>query len=619
MKPSSSSRKDQRGSTLLMVLVLTLASFLVLASTLEWTTTTTNLSGRNNEYYRAVSAAESATEKVIASIESDYQTGGDTPVQNALSTYRLMSPTSTESPLLGGFSFNDGQGNAGRTYVEFRPPTKFRVLVAQYRGLYGYSSIYRLISNAKETSGRYGITAGVWQDVETATIPLFQFAIFYNLDLEINPGPNMTVTGPVHGNKNLYLSPGATLTFQGDVTGAGTIYNNRKPTDPSSTGSGSLVFNGEHDGGLSTLNLPIGTNSSGSNAYVGVRAVVEAPPVGESTTSAIGQQRLYNKADVIVTVKGTAATPIVTVSSGIVNNKATDISASSLTTSATDSSSTHWLDTTPSQTLYNRREAKTVQRVEINVGNLVAWNASTNNTLPVRAVTGGTKDVTIVYVDDQRPDLTGGLPTGSEAGVLVKNGQLLPPLGLTIVTPDPLYVAGHYNVKKTSGASVTLGTLNTANTLPAAFMSDAITVLSSAWNTADITYGSKAFSSRLATDTTINAAFLSGIVETVTGSYSGGVENYPRFLEDWNGDTLTYNGSMVVLFPSQYATGLWQGTGSTIGIYNPPVRNWAFDQNFKDPTKLPPGTPSVRVLVRGAWAMVKPNTTTVVDDDAIIQ
>ena len=36
--------------------------------------------------------------------------------------------------------------------------------------------------------------------------------------------------------------------------------------------------------------------------------------------------------------------------------------------------------------------------------------------------------------------------------------------------------------------------------------------------------------------------------------------------------TLTYNGSMVVMFPSQIATGLWRGTGETIGIYTPHPR-----------------------------------------------
>lgn len=82
--------------------------------------------------------------------------------------------------------------------------------------------------------------------------------------------------------------------------------------------------------------------------------------------------------------------------------------------------------------------------------------------------------------------------------------------------------------------------------------------------------------------------------------------------------TLTYNGSMVVMFPSQIATGLWRGTGETIGIYNPSIRAWAFDQNFRDPNKIPPGTPSVRVLIRGAWAMVRPGTTDIVNPNELL-
>ena len=87
--------------------------------------------------------------------------------------------------------------------------------------------------------------------------------------------------------------------------------------------------------------------------------------------------------------------------------------------------------------------------------------------------------------------------------------------------------------------------------------------------------------------------------------YSGGVENFPRFLEDWSGDTFTYNGSMVVMFYSQTSIGPWLGTGSTFGIYNAPTRNWTFDLNFLNPAKLPPGTPELRKLVRGNWSLVK--------------
>ena len=114
---------------------------------------------------------------------------------------------------------------------------------------------------------------------------------------------------------------------------------------------------------------------------------------------------------------------------------------------------------------------------------------------------------------------------------------------------------------------------------------------------------------RTATATTVNAAFLAGIVQTVSGSYSGGVENFPRFLENWSGVSFTYNGSMVVMYDTQVALGPWRGTGEDIGIYNPPIRSWAFDMNFRDPVKLPPGTPCVRALIRSGWSMIQPNTT----------
>lgn len=109
---------------------------------------------------------------------------------------------------------------------------------------------------------------------------------------------------------------------------------------------------------------------------------------------------------------------------------------------------------------------------------------------------------------------------------------------------------------------------------------------------------SKSGNNHGASDTTVNAAFLAGIVQTTDKSYSGGVENFPRFLEDWSSNIFTYNGSMVVMFYSKVATGLWNGTAT---YYNPPTRKWAFDKNFMSPLKQPPGAPSFRYLNRGDW------------------
>lgn len=586
---------------MVMVLVLSAATLLILASTLGWTSTNVTLTARNNEYFRTLAAAEAATEKVIAAIEWDYQAGGDATVLASLDNYRALVPLASESPGFGNYTFSDAQNNNGKTYLDPVGPADFRVLAAEYRNLSGWSAIYRVISNARDNTSRYKLNTAVWQDIETATIPIFQFAIFYNPDLEINPGANMTVTGPVHANQIIYVDPGATLTFQGDVTTAKNIINEQKPGDPMTNRSGTIDWGGNrHVGGQSSLNMPIGLDNSPSN----VHKVVEPPLPSEDPNSPLGKQRFYNKADIIITVTDTNTS----VTSGIVNNKGTAI-----TNLSTISTNQRWLDT--SRTLWNAREVKTVKQIEIDVAKLSNWNASANNTLPVRPVTGGTKDVTIIYVDDQRT-LTGS----QESGVLVKNGSFLPSTyGLTIATPEPIYVAGDYNTKDATGTS---SGSDTSHTRPAALIGDAITILSKAWDTSDPNYGNKPFTSRAAQSTTVNAAFLAGVVETTTGQYSGGVENYPRFLEDWSpssgAQTFTYNGSMVVMYPSQYATGLWRGTGSTFGIYDPPVRVWAFDQNFKNVNKLPPGTPCVRAVIRGAWASIRPNTTTINDPDALV-
>jgi hypothetical protein len=113
--------------------------------------------------------------------------------------------------------------------------------------------------------------------------------------------------------------------------------------------------------------------------------------------------------------------------------------------------------------------------------------------------------------------------------------------------------------------------------------------------------------SRVASSTTVNAAFLTGVVETTSEHYSGGMENFPRFLETWGlANVFTYNGSMVKMFPSLYATNAWNNNNN---IYSPPKRNWSFDLNFRDPTKLPPLTPSFLVTKRSQWATLPAGQT----------
>jgi hypothetical protein len=78
-------------------------------------------------------------------------------------------------------------------------------------------------------------------------------------------------------------------------------------------------------------------------------------------------------------------------------------------------------------------------------------------------------------------------------------------------------------------------------------------------------------------------------------NYSGGAENFVRFLEDWTGKTFTYYGSMVQLYSSKYATGVWGDKN----YYLPAKLNWNFDEKFT--LNAPPGTAVMVSYVQQRW------------------
>src|SRR5262249_57748927 len=54
-------------------------------------------------------------------------------------------------------------------------------------------------------------------------IPLFQFGVFYNDDMEFHPGPRFDFGGRVHSNGNLFMMAGSDLFFRSRVTAVGSI------------------------------------------------------------------------------------------------------------------------------------------------------------------------------------------------------------------------------------------------------------------------------------------------------------------------------------------------------------------------------------------------------------
>jgi hypothetical protein len=568
MKMQNKSRRCADGNALLITMIMTVAALLTVAGIMSWSSSTARMTGRSNQYSRSVAAAEAATEKAMSHLNADFLSGGEALVDANLATYRSLIPTSSDSSYWANWRFTDAQGNVGQTYVNEVGVSNFTVLTAPYAGLYGYISTYDLVSDASEVTNLQSTVAGVFEEVQLTRIPIFQFGMYSADDMEISCGKPLYIDGPVHSNGSLYTEPDNIMTFAMLVSAVNQIYFAREPLDGRGTPTGSVVFMMGAVSNAASLTLPIGT----TNTSAAIQQVIQPPPVGEDPLSPLGRVRYYNQVDMIINVTPTG----VSATSGRFNSFITAIPTNELA-----------LFVSTTNTFYDSRESKTVQVLDLNVGMLTKWSATNQD---LRFVLGN-RDVSSVYVKDTRTASATILPA-----VRVWNGVTLPSLGLTVATSRPLYVWGNYN--QTNAAN--LNTTNTTTTRPASLVADAVTVLSPAWTDAN---SSNLLALRIAVSDTLNAAIISGSVYTTLSNYSGGMENFQRYLESWTLATATYNGSLVKMFASVYATNNW----GKANVYNPPSRNYYFDPSYNNPSKLPPLTPSLQTISRNRWATIAAN------------
>jgi hypothetical protein len=210
------------------------------------------------------------------------------------------------------------------------------------------------------------------------------------------------------------------------------------------------------------------------------------------------------------------------------------------------------------------------------------------------------------------------------------SNKLSSTLGITVATENLAYIWGNYN---TSGINVAPGSgvasLNeststsryTGDQVPASIVCDAFFPLSKTWFDSSSAVRPDDYSDRRADaslpgvthETSVRAGIIAGNnLSALMGDpdaennndsrLSGGMHNFPRFLEDWLSDDRRWNfvGSFVPLYRSTQALGPWWyvtdiGTVN-VSIYGAPIRNWAFDATFQQPDRLPPGTPQFQYI-----------------------
>jgi hypothetical protein len=614
--------RKQSGSTLIVVMSITATLMVIVAVAADYTMNINRNVRRSNTLESAIATGDSCLDILFGNWRSICRQQGN--VTQALPTNSFASiplPTASLFPNIPNFGARTA--NYYGTSPLPNPPTisNFNVVAAdaEWNPLSSAAATpipmlgSMLDPNGTNTAATYNYVASaditlpaVTGNVVAKVRRVFQrqqlspwsFAIFYVDPLEIHPGPQFTVTGPVHTNSDLYTGHN-TLTFGGKVTFGSDWFINFMPGDgthPETPQSPTYPSNlpparsqALQPFGMDSTSIFNTTDSNPNNDSW--RELIQPPVAG--FPDPLAGERYWDQASVIIQVgdnpssstkgfDGVNGHDLVTFYT--VNNTSTGALSAPITSGPLYTALAGAIST--NQTIQDNREGANIGVATLDVSQL----ETSSGTLAYKS---GLPANPIIYMYDS------SATSSARRGIRIKNGTKIPTSGLTVASNNPVYIQGDFNTGGTppsdSGnpSDATTPQVSGYTRAPVSILADAVNILSNSWS------DSKSGTMPDATNTTVNVAIIAGTVPTAPvggdGSYSGGAENFPRFLEDWSSATLTYYGSMVELYQSKQSIGEW----GKANVYNPPTRQWYFDSNFQ--TKLPPGSIAIYTYLKGRW------------------
>lgn len=501
-------------------------------------------------------------------------------------------PTNVELATISAPTFNNV------TLAEFRAfasgaETGRPMSTGLYVGLSALVQPFTIVATA-DSPGPPASRATVQIDGEFSRIPIFQFGVLYEHDLDIHPGPAMVIGGRVHSNGDIYLDPSTSLALNSPITTSGDIYNMHRNT---SLAGGPVQIQDSMGNYQEMAGLDSGDPNWSADAIARWDGRVRSGEIGGNRVDLVIEDPTDPHLIIDAGRPGDSAANVaakIWYEAGlrIVNGQGFDDQGNTVSLIDPVTATSALRNTV----IYDGREGKYMLTVEVDMEKLGRLTAFPANGLVYVGAFEGTNGMPGWYggamgVGPLEWDGYGtpwdGLDTSEFAIKLTNGATLLSPT--TIVSENPMYVQGSFNIVNKKGA---------------AMIADAVTVLSNNWGDttgdgifdSDLDFSLLDFALRNASQTTINAAIMTGSLDMGL-SYNGGLENLPRFLERWSGVPFNFNGSLVALWRSQIADGLFGGAD----VYSAPIRNWYFDTDFLDLNNLPPSTPRIYQIGVTSW------------------
>ena len=235
MKPSRPTSKrffKSKGSALLTVVIFSGVMFVLTGSLLKYTANERRSNERNRLLLRSRNMAENvaiyASEQLTTKLRRLRSPSKIAFVKDANKIYlppadvlTTENSQASDVEVLAGLT-----SSTGLKYID---PAVYPN--DPNKGLQVDTATVQIIAKSTMRNQAVGtVTTFVEQDLAVDLTPLFQFGVFYNMDMEYGPGPDMSIAGPVHTNGNLIArmqtGRSATLKFEDRVTSYGGFFAN---------------------------------------------------------------------------------------------------------------------------------------------------------------------------------------------------------------------------------------------------------------------------------------------------------------------------------------------------------------------------------------------------------
>ena len=270
--------KSENGSAILIALfvMLLLLGFVALAVTR--TTSETVASSNDEAETRAFEAAHASLEVITRNFDKIFE--------------QKLNPETTDIDRI------KGQLPPGFTNYTFQQDidqtqTTAPVIMTgqQFQGLNALRDKWQI--NTTATDNTTGVQVALRREFFNNRIPIFQFGIFYDDDLEFHPGPRFDFGGRVHSNGNLFLMAQDGLYFSSKVTAVGEIFTDVARNSDAATRWGDPVYIKNASGTYVRLRSNMGSvltsPTNGSNVFAGNADM----PVVYKNASWISNQNLF--------------------------------------------------------------------------------------------------------------------------------------------------------------------------------------------------------------------------------------------------------------------------------------------------------------------------------------